>query len=201
MRVLKLLPMLCLSACTVGPDFLRPNPPDIPAWHDNDVRPNRAVSEQTNPDPHWWDQFDDPVLSSVIQQAVAGNLDLQQAVLRVVEAQQGEVAARAGALPSVDATGRYTRDQLGLRGLLLSQGAYGQLNTLADQGSALNQLSPGLGNRTAEALGSALNQFSQPVNLYQYGLNASWELDLFGRVRRQEEQPWSRQYPARSPVL
>src|SRR3954466_597796 len=188
MRMIKLLPLLCLSACTVGPNFLRPTPPDIPAWHDTAVRPNKAVSEQANADPHWWDQFNDPVLTSVVQQSIAGNLYLQQAVLRVVEAQQGEVNARAGALPTVGATGSFTREQLGLRGLLLSQGAFGQLNKLADQGSVLNQFSPRLGNRTAESLRGALNQFSQPVNLYQYGLNASWELDLFGRVRRQEEQ-------------
>ena len=29
---------------------------------------------------------------------------------------------------------------------------------------------------------------TQPINLYQYGLDASWELDLFGRVRRSVEQ-------------
>src|SRR3954454_17857964 len=103
MRIVKLLPMLCLSACTVGPNFLRPTPPDIPAWHDAQARPNKAVSQQSNPDPHWWDQFNDPVLSSVIQQAIAGNLDLQQAVLRVVQAQQGEVNARAGNFPTLNA--------------------------------------------------------------------------------------------------
>jgi NodT family efflux transporter outer membrane factor (OMF) lipoprotein len=33
-----------------------------------------------------------------------------------------------------------------------------------------------------------LNQISTPVNLYQYGLDSSWEIDLFGRVRRSVEQ-------------
>ncbi|MFO1024442.1 MAG: efflux transporter outer membrane subunit [Acetobacteraceae bacterium] len=180
--------LFTLSACTVGPDFLRPKPPDIPTWHDTSLRPNGAVSLQTNPDPRWWDQFKDPVLTSLVEQAISGNLDLQQAVLRVVQAQQGEVTARSGGLPSVGASGSFTREQLGLRGLLLSQGAYGQLNALADQNSPLNRISPGLGTRTADSLRGALNDFSQPVNLYQYGLNASWELDLFGRVRRAEEQ-------------
>jgi NodT family efflux transporter outer membrane factor (OMF) lipoprotein len=82
-------------------------------------------------------------------------------------------------------------EQLGLRGLLLSQGVYGQLNTLADS-SALNAISPGLGSKASTAIGGALNQFSQPVNLFQYGLNSSWELDLFGKVRRSEEQAGAR---------
>jgi outer membrane protein, multidrug efflux system len=188
MRTETLLLALSLTACTVGPDFKRPNPPDIPAWHETAVRPNQAISPQSNPDPHWWDQFGDPVLTSLEQQAIAGNLDLQQAVLRVVQAQQGEVTARAGALPTLGASGSYARDQLGLRGLLLSEGAFNQLNSLAEPNSPLNQISPGLGNSTATALRSALDSATQPVNLYQYGLNASWELDLFGRVRRGEEQ-------------
>jgi NodT family efflux transporter outer membrane factor (OMF) lipoprotein len=33
-----------------------------------------------------------------------------------------------------------------------------------------------------------LNQLTAPSNLFQYGLDASWELDLFGRVRRSVEQ-------------
>jgi outer membrane protein, multidrug efflux system len=188
MRTTTLLLAMSLTACTVGPDFTRPNAPDIPGWHDTAARPTTAVSMQTNSDPHWWDQFGDPVLSTLEQQAIAGNLDLQQAVLRIVQAQQGEVTARAGALPTLGATGSYARDQLGLRGLLLSQGTFNQLNTLAEPNSPLNQISPGLGGRTATALRSALDSASQPVNLYQYGLNASWELDLFGRVRRSEEQ-------------
>ena len=52
----------------------------------------------------------------------------------------------------------------------------------------MNSYSPGLGNSTASAINGALNQFSQPVNLFQYGLNSSWELDLFGKVRRSVEQ-------------
>ena len=32
----------------------------------------------------------------------------------------------------------------------------------------------------------------RPANLYQYGLDASWELDLFGRVRRSVEQARAR---------
>ena len=55
-------------------------------------------------------------------------------------------------------------------------------------GSTLNTVSPGLGTSASSAVNGALNQFSQPVNLFQYGLSSSWELDLFGRVRRSVEQ-------------
>ncbi|HEY4041873.1 MAG TPA: efflux transporter outer membrane subunit [Rhodopila sp.] len=166
-----------VTACSVGPDFSPPKPPEVPHWNDRSAQaakaqPSKAVSAvtpQTNPDPKWWDLFNDRMLTTAIEKAISGNLDLQQAVLRVAEAQQGEVSARAAGLPSVNGNGSYMRDQLGLRGLLLSQG----VNKLGGANATLD---------------SALNQFSQPVNLYQYGLSSSWELDLFGRVRRSVEQ-------------
>ena len=96
--------------------------------------------------------------------------------MRVVEAQQSEVSARAAGLPNISGNGSYMREQLGLRGILLSQGAYGQLNSLAGSTAGGSGLTGAIGNLT------------QPVNLFQYGLNSSWELDLFGRVRRSVEQ-------------
>jgi NodT family efflux transporter outer membrane factor (OMF) lipoprotein len=178
-----------LSACTVGPDFTPPKPPDVATWNDPSAHRIRApVSPQTNPDPKWWDGFNDPVLTAVIEKAIAGNLNLQEAVLRVVESRQGEVTARAAALPTVNGTGSYMREQLGLRGILLSSGVQGQVNALGQPASPLNTFSPGLGNRVSNGLDGTLNKLSEPVNLFQYGLSSSWELDLFGRVRRSEEQ-------------
>jgi outer membrane protein, multidrug efflux system len=156
--------LLVLSACTVGPNFTPPKPPEVARWNDPAAR-SSVISTQTNPDPKWWDGFNDPILTQVIVKAIGGNLDLQQAVVRVAEAEQGEANARAAGLPTVNGNGSYLRDQLGLRGLLLSQGI-----------------------TSIPALGGSLSQLSAPVNLYQYGFSSSWELDLFGRVRRSVEQ-------------
>jgi outer membrane protein, multidrug efflux system len=193
MRVEVCLIALAVTACTVGPNYTPPKPPDISQWNDKSARNvvpvmQQTVTEQSNPDPKWWGKFNDPVLTQVMQKAISGNLDLQQAVLRVVEAHQAEIVAGAAGLPTVGGTGSYMREQFGIRGLLLSQGVDGQLNSLANPNSPLNTISPGLGSRTSTAIGGALNGVNRPVNLYQYGLNSSWELDLFGRVRRSEEQ-------------
>jgi NodT family efflux transporter outer membrane factor (OMF) lipoprotein len=182
---------LGLGACTVGPDFVPPKPPDVQAWNDKSTfstDPSARVSTGTNPDPKWWSGFDDPILTKLEEQAISGNLDLQQAVLRVVAARQSEVAARAAGLPTLGGTGSYTREQIGAKGILESTGVYGQLNTLADQNSPLNQYSPGLGTQAASVANGALDRIEQPINLYQYGFDASWELDLFGKVRRSVEQ-------------
>src|ERR1700712_3193095 len=82
---------LFLGACSVGPDFTSPKPPDAAKWNDPSAsRSVSTVSTQANPDPQWWGVLGDATLTALIEKAIAGNLDLQQAVLRVVEAQQGE---------------------------------------------------------------------------------------------------------------
>src|SRR4051794_5906451 len=127
---------LTLASCTVGPDFTPPKAPDIASWKDPSAHRTRApVSQQSNPDPNWWAGFRDPVLTALIRKAIGGNLDLQQAVLRVVESRQGEVFARAAGLPTVGGSGSYMREQLGLRGLLLSQGTFDQAKALGAPGS------------------------------------------------------------------
>lgn len=186
----RLLPVLALSlgACSVGPNFTPPQPPKVAGWHDLANHPDPRVNETTNPDPRWWRRFDDPVLSELMQKAISGNLTLKQTVLRVFTAQQNEATTRAAGLPTVNGNGSYMREQLGLRGLLLSEGVYGQLNTLANQGAPEYGISPATGREIESGANGFLTPLVAPVNLYQYGLGASWELDLFGRVRRSEEQ-------------
>lgn len=179
--------LLSLGACTVGPDFLRPSAPEIPAWR-NGEKGGPAVTQTTNPDPRWWNSFKDPVLTELIETAIRDNLDLQQAVLRVMESREGIVTARAAGLPMLNGTGSYMREQLGIKGILESRGVYGQLNTLADQSSTSSGSLSGLGAQAGPAVSRTLNQLTQPIDLFQYGLSASWELDLFGRVRRSVEQ-------------
>jgi outer membrane protein, multidrug efflux system len=176
---------LLLSACAVGPDFKQPTA-DVPDhWNDtqraqnapNDPRIPHAdspsVAQTTaDPDPRWWKQFNDPTLDSLIDRAVAGNLDLQAAVLRIEEARQQSIAAGAAGLPQINANAKVTREQLGLKGLLESQGVYNQLNNAGNNAGQIRQ---------------ALDSATGPVTVYQYGFDASWELDLFGRVRRSVE--------------
>jgi NodT family efflux transporter outer membrane factor (OMF) lipoprotein len=119
------------------------------------------------PDWHWWEQFNDEHLNQLEKQAVAGNLDLQVALLRIVESRAQVQIARAQGLPSVSATASAEREQLGLAGILKAQG-----------NSSLTSSSQAQG---------LLSSLTQPINLYQVGFDASWELDLFGKVARSTE--------------
>jgi NodT family efflux transporter outer membrane factor (OMF) lipoprotein len=115
----------------------------------------------------WWQQFHDPALDRLEEHAAAGNLDLQAAFLRIVEAREQAQSARAEGLPSLNASASYSREQLGLAGIIKSQ-----------------HINQGAASSTETGLISALES---PVNLYQLGFDASWELDLFGKVRRSVE--------------
>jgi outer membrane protein, multidrug efflux system len=178
---------LCLLGCTVGPDYRRPDPPQVPNWKDPAAQGGLA-SQQSDPDPRWWLSFNDPVLSQLIEKGIGGNLDVRQAVVRVLEARQSIATARAAGLPSLGGNASYQREQLGAKGLLESKGAYQDLDALANRLKPYDATVPGLSTDIANGGTQALNQIAAPTNLYQYGLDASWELDLFGRVRRSVEQ-------------
>jgi outer membrane protein, multidrug efflux system len=176
MRIARILAECCvagvLAACAVGPKFAPPQPP-VPDHYagiqnaaDGGAAP--AASTDSPATSFWWQQFHDPELDRLEERAAAGNLDLQAAFLRIVEARLQVQSARAQGLPSLNASASYTREQLGLAGILKSQHVNGGAASSA----------------TTEALISSLET---PVNLYQLGFDASWELDLFGKVRRSVE--------------
>ncbi|CAD6518630.1 efflux transporter outer membrane subunit [Paraburkholderia metrosideri] len=189
---------LLLAGCTVGPDFHAPNA-DVPAqWHD----PQRTAASatgaseasvasvptlDTDPDPHWWRNFSDPTLDALIERAARSNLDLQEAVLRIAEARTQVQSAAAQGLPDVRATGSYQREQLGVKGFLESGGVYDKVNQLGAPNSPVNAIAPGAGATLQNGANNVLNQLTAPINLWQVGFDASWELDLFGRVRRSVE--------------
>ncbi len=129
-------------------------------------RARQAPQTPESPPPaSWWREFHDPELDRLEERAAAGNLDLKSAYLRIVEARLQVQAARAQGLPSVNGMAAYTREQLGIAGLLESQHL-------------------GAGLTSSPTAQQFIGQLEKPVNLYQLGFDASWELDLFGRVRR-----------------
>ncbi len=159
-----------LAACAVGPNFTPPAPAVPSVFAAAAGAPERVVSNDAA-DAEWWHAFHDPNLDRLESRTQQGNLDLQAGVLRIVAARTQVQAARAQGLPSLNATASYNHEQLGVAGILKSQGTnFG--------GAAINP-----------ALLSAL---TSPINLYQVGFDASWELDLFGKVSRSVEAAQAR---------
>ncbi|MDR3432743.1 MAG: efflux transporter outer membrane subunit [Rouxiella aceris] len=163
---------LALAGCSVGPDYQPPRAQTPVAYNDikqASTSAKESIALPSEPSPLWWKSFKDPQLDSLIDRAIAGNISLQQAVLRIAGAREQVVQAKGAWMPSVNANVKATRQQLGLEGILKSTGAESKLESQSPE------------------VTSAINTATQPVNLYQGSFDASWELDLFGGTRRSVE--------------
>lgn len=169
---------LWLAGCAVGPDYQAPKPQTPARFNDpgDASAPSQASSQAVNP--RWWKTFQSPQLDSLIERAIAGNLSLQQTVLRIAGAREQINQAGGAFLPAVNGSLQATRQQLGIEGELKSHDVYGQLQDADPQ------------------IRNALGALTQPVNLYQGSFDAQWELDLWGKVRRQVEAANAQQQQA-----
>jgi NodT family efflux transporter outer membrane factor (OMF) lipoprotein len=166
-----------VAACKVGPTFTPPKEP-VPDHYSGAAAKasnDHASASASAAEPHsfWWQEFHDAELDDLEQRAAAGNLDLKAAYMRIVEARMQVVAARAQGLPSLDAAASINREQLGLAGILKSKG--------------ISTGSTAAGGTASAGTAQLLSSLEAPVNIYQLGFDASWELDLFGKVRRAVE--------------
>jgi multidrug efflux system outer membrane protein len=142
-----------VAGCTVGPDYAR-LPSDAPTQWRIDY-PKAAEVANTR----WWEQFGDPVLNRLIEEALRGNLDVRAAAARVDQF--------IGALTT-------TRAQF-----------YPQIGYSADAGRS----------RASRVGAPPIPAPADPyTTLYQGALSAQWQLDLFGRVRRQTEAAQAQVY-------
>jgi NodT family efflux transporter outer membrane factor (OMF) lipoprotein len=152
-----------LSACTVGPDFVRPAPPSAERYTETPM-PDATVSTPglggaaqhlergADLPSQWWDLFHSEALESLVRASIADSptLAAAQAALRV--AQENLAAGRGDLLyPAIDAHGSATRQKI--------------------SGATLG--APGLGTSL--------------FTLYNANVGVSYALDLFGRERREIE--------------
>ena len=105
------------SGCTVGPDYKQSTTPIAPAWMGTDpaIRGTRGtvsvVTTEAATISRWWEQFNDPALTTLVQRAADENLDVAAAQARVREARATRDAASAGLAPQVNTTGFATRSR------------------------------------------------------------------------------------------
>ena len=94
-----------LAGCAVAPTYVRPrvsSPPTFMGGPAVDARAEQATVDLVN----WWRSFNDPLLASLVERALAQNLDLQQASARVLQARAALRHANADLLPSGQVSGQ-----------------------------------------------------------------------------------------------
>ena len=111
------LSLISLNACTVGPDFQRPQTPQVTQWSEPQGRraDSRAVSDPLQE--RWWDVFHDEQLSALTRRALTDNLDLKLAGSRLAQSRAVRQVTTAERYPNVDATGAYQRKRNSGKGL------------------------------------------------------------------------------------
>ncbi|MFV3413707.1 efflux transporter outer membrane subunit [Pseudomonas nitroreducens] len=169
---LKLTPLsfalLALAGCAVGPDYETPKPEAPASWqaaHSGDAQLHPAEGG-TRLTEDWWTLFNDPVLNNLQRRAGKASPDLDSAMLRFAQSrmQRQMVAAQRGV--DVNASAGVTRQRMSENGA----------NALMIQ-----RIAPGA---NSEQISKVL---AEPFTLYQAGFDASWEPDLWGRIRRSIE--------------
>src|SRR5262245_11829624 len=75
---------LCITGClTIGPDYEPPSAELNGAWSQET---ESMFQRETSPQPDWWKALGDPILAGLVDEALAQNLTLENAALRVLEA-------------------------------------------------------------------------------------------------------------------
>ena len=162
---------LCAACTTVGPDYTPPPlandaPPSYATRHAGSpllAAPPAADAAALPADP--WGALGGDALKALQQRARERNADIESAALQLALArtQRDVVASRAG-------------PTLGLGG-----GARRQRQSQTDASTRVFEIFPGASQQ------QALDIIGAPYTQYQAGFDASWELDLWGRVRRSVE--------------
>jgi len=104
-----LLVLLFSSGCAVGPDYVEPEIETPDQWR---VELSRGLERGESDFQTWWTQFQDPVLTSLIDRAAAGSLDIRLALARIDTAAARRGIARGEWFPSLDASSTYQRTRI-----------------------------------------------------------------------------------------
>ncbi len=140
----------CLSACAVGPRYA--GPPRVAedaVARGRFVRAGDAALVPTPGIARWWETLGDPVLTTLVDDALAHNPRIDQATARIREAQATLDRQNAARLPSATPNAAYL---------------HAHLPPLSGNGDGTS------------------------LSFYNLGLNATWELDLFGALSRGVDQ-------------
>ncbi len=177
-----LLLTTALSGCMVGPNFHTPKAA-VPVAFIGDQPASQAQPYVSGDpvDPAWWNSFGDPTLTRLEAEAVSQNLDLQIATQRLLEAEAQAQITGANLYPTLSGAASYTREGPSKVGIFSAFGSTSS-NTNSTTASTVAN-----GSQSSTGGGGISGSLIQPLDLYQYGLQTAYDLDLWGSNRRAVE--------------
>ena len=164
-RALALASTALLSACAVGPNYVRPPVQTTPRFKEAEGW-IRAEPADAAPRGDWWAMFNDPVLSDLEQKVVVSNQNIVAAEAAYRQAHAIVAEDRSQLFPTITANGSVTHSSSGSGSTVIPTGGTGSTGTT--------------GNPSTTVISNARTS-------YQVGLGASWAPDLWGKIRRTVE--------------
>src|SRR5258707_4556071 len=150
---------ISFSGCAVGPDYQLPTIAVPTEFRTASLIPAIASAPTTAEFVRWWQVLHDPQLNWLIEQAIASNPDIEIALTRVQEARLQQNVLICAMLPTVAGSGG------------IATGSGGDL----------------MRSRAGLALRAGDSTHGFRAISRMAGFDASWELDLFGKVQRSLE--------------
>lgn len=163
-----------ITACTVGPDYQRPETPagEMAAFYNAPDGVRQIISGKDFS--RWWHRINDPWLDNAVDHLLVDNLQLKEAAARIQQAWAQLGIARGSKLPALSVSSSALRGFQGIDSGISGFGTGG-----AGAGQPLN----GTG-----AAGAAPFQGNDSESIYftqlEAGLSTSWQVDLFGGLER-----------------
>jgi len=155
--------LVLAGGCTVGPDYVRPTAP-VPGAYKEIAGWKVAQPSDQLPRGAWWKVFGDVGLDPLEAQVSISNQNLAVAEAQFRQARALVREARSALFPSVTIGLGYTRAR--------------PSETLGN-GSGFGSISGGSSGGSSSGGGSQ--------NFFQMPIDVSWEVDLWGRIRRTVE--------------
>ena len=164
-RLARSIALACLlGGCAVGPDYRQPHlalPDQYLQVKQPPAKSGDAAGSSVAEISSWWRALHDPELDSLIERALKGNPSLEIALARLQQARTFEIAVTGYALPRVVAA------------------AGGGRGTGTDMSR---------GGHVPPSLAAADHRASSSPSIdLVSGFDAAWEIDVFGRLRREIE--------------
>lgn len=156
-----------LAGCMVGPNYQRP-PAAAPGAFKEEPPPSwkSATPRDEAPRGKWWEVFGDAQLDALEEQVAVSNQSLAQAEAQFRAARAAAAVARGGLFPTVTAAPSVVRS-----------------NTASTRGGTSVAPSP-TGAAGATGTPAAATTTGASATLYQLPIDVSYEVDVWGRVRR-----------------
>lgn len=154
---------LALGGCALGPDYIKPTM-DVPGAYKESGQWKTAQPMDDSPRGDWWTICEDPRLNDLMATLNRQSPTIAQAEAQYRQAQALLRQAQSSLFPTFGVTASATRS------------ASGTGSSTTSTATVLN------GNTITGTSGK-----SGISNSYNFGLNASWEPDLWGGIRRSVE--------------